>query len=224
MIPLRDDISATRRPYVTYALIGVCLFVYIHQFFNTIADPSSGNQFILRYGMIPAEVVQGRRLATLVTSMFLHGGILHILGNMLYLWIFGDNVEDAAGHLLYLGVYLLSGVLGSGLHILVDPLSTIPTVGASGAISGTMGAYMVLYPRARVLTLVPIFFFLRFVYLPASLLLGFWILLQLLHGCGSAPGIGGVAYFAHIGGFGVGVVCGLVMRRRRRRAVWYDIR
>ena len=223
MIPLRDDIRSARRPYVTYTLIGLCLFVYIYQFFNQLSNPGTANAFILGFGMIPREIIAGRHLWTLGTSMFLHGGIFHIIGNMLYLWIFGDNVEDALGRWMYVGAYLLSGLLGSALHIIMAPSSIVPTIGASGAISGVMGAYMVLYPRARVLTLIPIFFFIRSIYLPASLLLGFWILLQVLYGCSAPAGASGVAYFAHIGGFGVGALLGLVVRRRKPRAVWYEI-
>lgn len=201
-----------------------CVLVYAWQFKLGLSDPAAERAFVLGYGMIPAEIVQGRQLQTLVTSMFLHGGILHLLGNMWYLYIFGDNVEDRLGRLQYLAVYLVSGLFGSLLHILVSPHSAIPTIGASGAISGVMGAYLVLFPRARVLTLVPILFFLRFLYLPASLLLGFWILMQLLYGCSAAPGSGGVAYFAHIGGFAVGVLAALLARRRRpRQGIWYDI-
>jgi membrane associated rhomboid family serine protease len=182
----------------------------------------AGEAIVRTYGMVPRDIVQGRHLWTLLTSMFLHGGFFHFIGNMLYLWIFGDNIEDAFGHVGYFFVYLVTGLFGSGLQILFSPGSAIPTIGASGAISGVMGAYFVLYPRARVLTVIPIFFFLRMVYLPAGILLGFWILLQVLNGCGSAPGTGGVAYFAHIGGFAAGLVLGLLVRRRVRRP-WYEI-
>ncbi len=222
MIPLRDDIRSTRRPYVTWALIAACTVVFIYQLFTELSDPQAGRLIVLNYGMVPRDIVAGDRWWTLLTSMFLHGGFFHIIGNMLYLWIFGDNVEDALGYLPYVGVYLLAGLFGSGLHIAIDPHSAIPTIGASGAISGVMGAYFVLYPKARVLTLIPIFFFIRLIYLPAFVLLGFWILLQLLQGCSSSGG--GVAYFAHIGGFIVGIAVGLIVRRRRRRrTIWYDI-
>ncbi len=223
MIPLRDDIRSKTRPYVTYALIAGCTLVFLYQLFSELSDRALGRTIILTFGMIPHQIVSGQRLWTLITSMFLHGGFFHIIGNMLYLWIFGDNVEDAFGHLPYIGLYVLAGLFGSFLHILIAPHSTIPTIGASGAISGAMGAYFVLYPRARVLTLIPIFFFLRIVYLPAFVLLGFWILLQLFYGCSSAGGATGVAYFAHIGGFAVGILLGLLVKHRRGRTVSYDI-
>ncbi|UCG43910.1 MAG: rhomboid family intramembrane serine protease [candidate division WOR-3 bacterium] len=224
MIPLRDDIRADRRPFVTYVLVASCTLAFLYQLAAQFSSVEAGNAIILNLGMIPRQIARGQRLWTLVTSMFLHGGFFHIIGNMLYLWIFGDNVEDAFGRIGYVGMYLASGLFGSALHILIDPSSGIPTIGASGAISGVMGAYFVLYPRARVLTLVPIFFFIRFIHLPAFVLLGFWILLQMLYGCSSVGGGAGVAYFAHIGGFVVGVLLGLLVKRRRRqRPVWYDI-
>ncbi|MFO7639444.1 MAG: rhomboid family intramembrane serine protease [bacterium] len=225
MIPLHDNVKSRTRPWVSWGLMAGCVAVFAWQFLTGLSDPAAERAFVMSYGMIPAAIVRGRDLHTLVTSMFLHGGILHLLGNMWYLWIFGDNVEDRFGRLPYLLVYLASGLFGSLLHILIAPQSPIPTIGASGAISGVMGAYLVLFPKARVLTLVPIVFFLRFLYLPASFLLGFWILMQVLYGCAAAPGTGGVAYFAHIGGFAVGVLAGLLARRRRPpEGVWYDIR
>ncbi len=225
MIPLRDDIRSATRPYVTYALVAACSIVFVYQLFSQMSGSAAGHSLFLTYGMIPEEIAAGRRLWTLLTSMFLHAGFFHIIGNMLYLWIFGDNIEDTLGRLPYLGLYVAAGLFGSGLHILAGPHSPVPTIGASGAISGIMGAYFVLFPRARVLTLVPIFFFIRLIYLPAFLLLGFWILIQVLYGFSSASGGGGgIAYFAHIGGFVIGILVGLLVRRSRRRsAVSYDI-
>lgn len=222
MIPLRDDIRAERRPYVNYAFIGICTVVFAYQMLGNLGSPATADSLFGRFGMVPASIAHGSRLWTLVTSMFLHGGLFHFIGNMLYLWIFGDNVEDALGHALYGVVYIVSGLLGSLLQILLSPHSTIPMIGASGAISGVMGIYFILFPRARVLTAIPIFFFLRLIYLPAALLLGFWIVLQLLQGCSSVPGSGGVAYFAHIGGFGAGVLIGLLAKSRTRRP-WYEV-
>jgi membrane associated rhomboid family serine protease len=223
MIPLRDDIRSERRPYATYLFMAGCAVAFVYQLLSGLSDPKLNDTIIHAYGMTPASIIHGHRLWTLLTSMFLHGGIAHFVGNMLYLWIFGDNVEDAFGHLPYAAVYLVSGLLGSLLQIAIAPHSLIPTIGASGAISGIMGAYFVLYPRARVLTLVPIFFFIRLFYVPAPLLLGFWILFQVLYGCSSAPATGGgVAYFAHIGGFAAGALFALLIRKRVRRP-WYEI-
>ena len=223
MIPLRDDIRSEKRPWVNWGLMAACVGVFVYQTLTEYKDPKAGDVLVQTYGMIPQDIVSGRHLWTLITSMFLHGGFFHIIGNLLYLWIFGDNVEDAFGHFWYLVVYLFTGIAGSLLQIVILPHSLVPTIGASGAISGIMGAYFVLFPRARVLTLIPIFFFIRLIYLPAPLLLGFWILFQVLSGCSSAPGTGGgVAYFAHIGGFASGIILGLIVRNRVRRP-WYEI-
>lgn len=210
MLPLRDDIPSSKRPLVTYGLVMVNVLVFIYQL-------SLGREmqyFVINYGMIPVNILAGSSLYTLFTSMFMHGNFAHILGNMLYLWIFGDNVEDLLGKFYFILMYLLAGLVGSFAHILVSPNSTIPTIGASGAVSGVLGCYMVLYPKARVLALVPIVFFLRIIMLPAYVFLGFWIFLQLLYGFGSIGGGAGVAYFAHIGGFVVGILFGIIFRRR----------
>ncbi len=220
MIPLYDDIKSSRRPLANYGLIAICTGVWVIQFTRS---PVGFEEQIQRYGMIPIQIIQGQGLWTLLTSMFMHGGWFHFLGNMLYLWIFGDNVEDAFGHILYPVVYFTSGIAGSLLQVVIAPYSRIPTIGASGAISGIMGAYFVLYPRARVLTIIPFLFFMRLIYIPASILLGFWVLFQMLYGCSSAPGTGGgIAYFVHIGGFICGVIWGLIFRRRVRHP-WYEI-
>jgi membrane associated rhomboid family serine protease len=156
---------------------------------------------------------------TLLTSLFLHGGFMHLAGNMLYLWIFGDNVEDSLGPPAFVGFYLACGVIASITHIVLSPNSPIPTIGASGAIAGVLGAYLTLYPRARILTLIPLGFFLRFAYLPSLLVLGFWFVLQLFYGVLSLPGgqmSGGVAWFAHVGGFVCGLILVRVFRRRGR--------
>jgi len=227
MIPLHDDIRSARRPVVNYLLIGACSAVWVLQFTSAHGNEAVFNHQLMKFGMVPANIVLGRKLWTLLSSMFLHGGWFHLIGNMLYLWIFGDNVEDAFGHFAYLLVYLVTGIAGSllqiGTTIAFGQRMDVPTIGASGAISGVMGAYLVLYPRARVLTLIPFFIFMRIVALPAGLLLGFWILFQILYGCGASVGAGGgVAYFAHIGGFGAGIVAGLMVKNRVRRP-WYEI-
>jgi membrane associated rhomboid family serine protease len=168
------------------------------------------------FTMVPAEIIQGRNLYTLITSIFLHGGIFHIGGNMLFLYVFGDNVEDAFGHLPYLLFYLICGLVADFVHILSISTSSgllIPTLGASGAISGVMGAYILLYPRARIETLI-ITFVVTIVSIPAVFFLGFWFLLQILYSWLDLSG--NVAYWAHIGGFIAGLILGLTVRRKRR--------
>ncbi len=212
MIPIKDDIPHEKPPIITTLLIVVNVII----FFYELSLGRELNIFIFRYGAIPYKIIHEATYPTIITSMFLHGGFGHLLGNMLYLWIFGDNVEDAFGHLRFLFMYLLWGIVGSGLHILTAVNSRIPSIGASGAISGVLGAYLVLYPRARVLTLIPFGFFLRLVALPAFILLGFWIILQLIFGAASlAGGASGVAWFAHIGGFFMGIISGIAIKRRR---------
>jgi membrane associated rhomboid family serine protease len=179
--------------------------------------------FITRWGVVPADLTAAwargdylsRETATLVTSQFLHGGWLHLLGNMLYLWIFGNNVEDRFGRGGFLGFYLLGGALAGLSQVAIDPTSTVPTIGASGAIAATLGAYFVLFPKARVTTLVFLGFFYQLIEVPAVLVLGFWFALQLVDGIASlglAGAEGGVAFFAHIGGFVAGAAIGLLVR------------
>lgn len=236
VFPIRDNIPSRIVPVVNYAVIAVCVVVFLLQLQQQHADA-----LIERLGMIPArvfhpdksieivhrvpvrtrngiEIRENRRPAapavvpswlTLLTCVFLHGGWMHLLGNMWFLHIFGDNVEDRLGHAGYVAFYLACGVTASAAHLLIAPASTVPTVGASGAIAGVMGAYFVLYPRARVLAIVPIFYLIHTVVLPAPLFLGFWFLLQFFQGAmtiTSADGAG-VAWWAHIGGF----VCGVVI-------------
>jgi membrane associated rhomboid family serine protease len=180
--------------------------------------------FQTQYALIPSELLGGRDLPptiilplllTLLTSMFLHGGVMHVLGNMLYLWIFGDNVEDAMGSVRFLGFYLLCGIAAAFAQIAAGPGSSIPMIGASGAIAGVLAAYFMLYPRSRVLTLIPLFFFMRLVAVPAIFLLGFWFVLQVISGVNSYATSGGVAFFAHIGGFIAGLFLVFPFRQRR---------
>jgi membrane associated rhomboid family serine protease len=187
---------------------------------------------IQKYALVPARTValfQGqpvspaRALVPLITSMFLHGGWLHLIGNMWFLWIFGDNVEDRVGHLRYVCLYLLSGLAGAVLQLLMSADSTVPNLGASGAIAGIMGAYLVTFPGARIRTLVPIFFFVTTINIPAYVMLIYWLILNFFSGVASvgAQDQGGVAFFAHVGGFVAGVPLMLLFRRPRRRAsVW----
>jgi membrane associated rhomboid family serine protease len=184
---------------------------------------SRDDYFVMQYALVPVELLKGVDLPptipipvflTLFTSMFLHGGFVHLLGNMLYLWIFGDNVEDAMGHVRFLLFYLLCGVVAALAQVAINPGSAIPQIGASGAIAGVLAAYFMLFPYSRVLTLIPIFFFLRLVAVPAVFLLGFWFILQVISGAGSLGAAGGVAWFAHIGGFLAGGLLVFVFRRR----------
>jgi membrane associated rhomboid family serine protease len=207
VIPLKDEIPTYITPYVNYCLIAINILVYIYQVFIT-PDPEA---FVWQYALVPSELLRNisfGTLSTLFTSMFMHGGFLHLGGNMLYLWIFGDNVEDAMGHGRYLLFYLLGGLLASAIHIFTSPGSQIPTLGASGAIAASLGAYLILYPRSKVLSLLPLGFFMRLTLVPATIVLGLWFILQLFQGLLSlgGPDVGGVAFWAHIGGFVAGFV------------------
>ncbi|MGO1317274.1 MAG: rhomboid family intramembrane serine protease [Cellulomonadaceae bacterium] len=209
MIPLSDDNRSVRvLPWATYALVAINLVVWVVMWASPAADQQ---QFYDRFAATPADVVHGGPSAwvTLFTCMFLHASWAHVLGNMLYLWIFGDNIEAAMGHLRYLTFYVVCGVVASAVQVLVDPASTLPLVGASGAIAGVLAAYIVLFPRGMVRTLIviiPPFFAIRL--LPAWLLIGFWIVTQFFAGITSVGGSdqGGTAYFAHIGGFAAGLL------------------
>ncbi len=224
MIPLRDDNPMLSTPYVTYGLIAACVLMFLWQ----ISLSRTGQEVaIYGLGMIPATLFAGASLppdlrmvppaVTVVTSMFLHGGWLHLLGNMLYLWIFGNNVEDAMGHGRYLAFYLVCGTAAAMAQSLADPSSTVPMVGASGAISGVLGAYLLLYPRARVLVLIPILIIIEFITLPAALVLGFWFVLQLVSSAATSGHQGGVAFAAHVGGFLAGMaLVGLFKHRHVR--------
>ncbi len=218
MIPLKDENPTSRFPIITISLIIVNLIL----FFYEISLGKGLELFIQSHGVIPVRLMEGNPNAfpTLFTSMFLHGGWLHVLGNMLYLWIFGDNVEDSMGHLRFLIFYLFCGLIATFTHIFVSANSQIPTIGASGAIAGVLGGYLLLFPKARVLTLIPIFFFIRIVRLPAYFLLSFWLILQLFYGFVSLPGTeisGGVAWFAHIGGFFGGLILIKFFQKKNRR-------
>jgi membrane associated rhomboid family serine protease len=225
MFPLRDDNPIKVMPFVTWTLIAVNVMVFLYQIS---LGPRSLQVFVYQYGAIPAVVVGEQSLRagmaaippglSIFTSMFLHGGWMHLIGNMWYLWIFGNNIEEAMGHLRYIFFYLICGLLASASHIISNMSSTVPSIGASGAISGVLGAYLLLYPRAKVLTLVYLGFFLRLMYIPAGLILGFWFILQVLSGslAGSQNG-GGVAFWAHIGGFIAGVILVGLFKKRRIR-------
>lgn len=214
MIPLKDRNPTRRVPIVNIVIIILNLAVFIYQ----ISLGRGLEGFLYKFGVVPDAIsnsintvqLSPRVFFPLFSSMFLHGGWLHLGGNMLYLWVFGDNVEDKLGRGRYLMFYLLCGIAASIAHIIIDPHSTIPTVGASGAISGVLGAYLLMFPKARVLTLIPIFVFLQFAELPALVVLGFWFVMQFFNGLISlgyeTAGMGGVAWWAHIGGFIAGMV------------------
>lgn len=219
MIPLRDYQPSLSTPWVTLLLILTNCVVFAYEL---TLDPFSLNELFHTYGLIPAHP----EATTFLTSMFLHGGWLHLIGNMWFLWIFGDNVEDVMGHGRYLVFYLLCGIAAGLVHVIFMAGSRVPTVGASGAIAGVMGAYMVKFPAARIVTLVPMFFVLTTVEVPAGLMLLYWFVLQLLSGAGSLlqPGAGGgIAWFAHAGGFVAGIVLLKLLGSRpryRRRVDW----
>ncbi|MDQ3283619.1 MAG: rhomboid family intramembrane serine protease [Acidobacteriota bacterium] len=211
MIPLRDNNPRRSVPVVTYLLVALNILAFLWEL--SLGDALGRGLNAIAF--IPARFwIAGywtADLFSIVVSMFLHGGLLHIGSNMLYLWIFGDNVEDRLGHFRYLVFYLLCGFLATFAHAFFSPTSQIPAIGASGAIAGVLGAYLVLYPRAQVTTIIPIFFFITVRQVPAILILGIWIILQLFSGVGSlgvrdAQDMGGVAYFAHIGGFVAGML------------------
>jgi len=217
MIPIRDEITTRRIPVVNYALIALNILVFVLQW---LAGPKQ-EQIVYQFALIPSHFISGLTpgdITDIFTSMFMHSGLAHIAGNMLYLWIFGDNVEDSLGSIGYLVFYLTGGVVASVAHILTNPGSQIPTVGASGAIAAVLGAYLVLYPRSRVLTIIPLGFYLRMTMVPASIVLGLWFVLQLFSGVLSlgGPDVGGVAFWAHIGGFTFGLVVAWLFGSRRR--------
>ena len=221
MIPLHDDNPTTLKPLVTLGLIAACLLVF---FWQLSLPPRAAERAIYAFGFIPATLFRGAALPpevaeipaelSVVTSMFLHGGLLHLLGNMLYLWSFGNNVEDSMGHGRFVLFYALCGVAAAMAQALQDPGSTVPMIGASGAIGGVLGGYFMLFPRANVLVLVPLGFFITTLRVPALVVLGLWFLLQFVYSEMTTGEAGGVAYWAHIGGFLAGAVLIVAFRRR----------
>ncbi|MFZ5643419.1 MAG: rhomboid family intramembrane serine protease [Bacillota bacterium] len=212
MIPLRDSVRPKRAPYVNWAIIAINLYIFIREF---LLSPAELNEVFFTLGLIPSNVMYvlmtgapvDSVLITFITAMFLHGGWMHVLSNMLFLWVFGDNVEDRLGHFKYLLFYLVVGIFGSIAHIISNPFSEVPIIGASGAVAGILGAYFVTFPRARVLTLVPIIIFFTIVEIPAVIFLALWFILQIFNGTASLGGAANsVAWWAHVGGFAAGVV------------------
>ncbi|HMD31069.1 MAG TPA: rhomboid family intramembrane serine protease [Candidatus Acidoferrales bacterium] len=230
MIPLKDNTPRSSAPVVTVAIIIVNTLAFFYQL--TIPNKLEP-AFLMSYALVPARMTQmvGAPHVPLqvafepfLTSMFLHGGWLHLIGNMWFLWVFGDNVEDRLGHISYLFFYLFCG-FGAGLaHFVANVGSAVPSLGASGAISGVLGAYIVLYPRAQVLTLVPLIIFWFTVEIPAFLVLGYWFVIQFVSGVASvgARNAGGVAWWAHIGGFVLGVLMVKMWPQRRQRVAYYE--
>ena len=239
MIPLRDANPTRRVPIVTLALIAASVGAFAYELSRLTAGGDAAlAQVFTEWGIVPVELgaalergaFGSREAATLITSQFLHGGWLHLAGNLLYLWIFGNNIEDRFGRVPFLAFYLIGGVVAGLTQVAIAPTSTIPTIGASGAIAATLGAYLVLYPRARITSLVFLVFFYQLIRVPALIVLAFWFVLQLVDGIASlgvpdAATTGGVAFFAHIGGFVFGAAIALLVRTlgggedRPRRAV-----
>jgi membrane associated rhomboid family serine protease len=223
MIPIRDENPTRSFPFVNYALIAINVLVFLWQ----VSLGSNPNAALYRMALIPSNVTSGLDLGdarAVLTSMFMHAGLMHLLGNMLYLWIFGDNLEDVLGHFRYLAFYLLGGVAASMTHVFLNPSSTVPTVGASGAIAATLGAYLLLFPHRRVVTIIPLGFFLHIARLPAIFVLGMWFVLQLFQGTlvlGMSQ-LGGVAFWAHVGGFVFGMLVGPLLRQHRRPVAYRD--
>ena len=224
MIPIRDTIPSRTYPFINILIIIINVLVFLYQ----LSLGSKLDKFIFSFGIIPVKFYYilynqpyniFQILVPLISSIFLHGGWIHIIGNMLYLWIFGDNVEDRMGHFRYLVFYITCGIAASFTHLYFNPASGVPTIGASGAIAGVMGAYFILFPRSRVITLVPIFFFLQVIEIPAFFFLGFWFLMQFFSGSlslsASGQNIGGIAWWAHIGGFVCGIILVFFFRKRK---------
>jgi membrane associated rhomboid family serine protease len=218
MIPLRDVIPSRSTPYITVTLIVINAVAWLYE----LTIPGDLLPVYLQlYGVVPADF----SAPTLVSSMFLHGSWSHFIGNMWYLWIFGDNVEDRVGHGRFIAFYLLCGVVAALGHVAMDPASTLPTIGASGAIAGVMGGYFVLYPQSRVLTLIPLVFYVEIIELPAVLLLGFWFVMQLFNAGVIAvtanSSSGGIAFVAHVAGFVAGLAGVFLFRKRRQTTEWW---
>ncbi len=224
MIPLKDDNPTQSTPIITYFIIGICVIIFLLEI--TSPNYNSGALFY-SWGVIPASLIHNFTIpdeiyrvppvVTLFTSMFMHGGFMHLIGNMLYMWIFADNIEDELGKTKFIIFYLLSGVAAALTQVYMNTESTIPMVGASGAIGGVLGAYIMNHPRAKVLVLIPLGFFSQIIKVPAIFVLGIWFLLQFISSAGSSGAGGGVAYGAHIGGFIFGAISILFFNRRVKK-------
>ncbi len=222
MIPLRSTERVFSTTVVTMALIAINTLIFIYQ---ATLNPAELNTFVTQWGIVPDQM-RGMGLLTLFTSMFLHGGWMHLIGNMLFLWVFGRNVEDLIGGPRFLAFYLLAGIAAGVVQVVVNPYSTLPTIGASGAIAGVMGAYLIKFPRTRIVTLIFVFFFVTTAEIPAAFILLYWFAIQFFSGFGSLGTAnysgGGIAYFAHIGGFLAGMALIRLFPVRKRLRAWYD--
>jgi membrane associated rhomboid family serine protease len=220
MLPIKDINRPSKPPIVTKLLIILNVIVFVYTYSKPL---NVFRKIVDEFGVKPAVILHGGEPYTLITSMFLHGDIMHIFGNMLYLWIFGDNVEDRFGHLTFLGFYISGGILGAIAQSLLTPTSTTPMIGASGAVSAVLGAYLIMFPWARVLTLI-FGWFIWMIEIPAYYYLGFWFLLQFLYGMISLRGIElYVAYWAHISGFILGVVVALYVKKRYKKRTFMEL-
>lgn len=221
MFPIRDHNPSGRTPYVVFALIAINVVVFLAML-GLENDPGALANFYSQWAVVPDQIGQGHHLEALISSLFLHGGFMHLAGNMLFLWIFGDNLEDEMGHLTFLGFYLLAGV-GAGLvHVIASPGSQVPTIGASGAIAAVMGGYLLLYPKARVDILVIFIIFFKIFTIRAWIMLGLWFALQFFGSITSDANAGGIAYWAHSGGFVVGLILVIPLWLKRGGAQYWD--
>lgn len=222
MIPLRDSVKSQSFPIVNMTIIALNVLIYL---WEVSLEPYLLNQVYYTFGLVPVEALNAvftgasltPVLVSFVTSTFIHGGWLHVISNMLFLWVFGDNVEDRLGHFKYLLFYLAAGIVGGMAHIISDPVSTVPVVGASGAVAGVLGAYIIAFPRSRILALVPIIIIFTLMEIPAVVFIAIWFILQLFNGVASLGGTADtVAYWAHVGGFIMGAVLIKTMAPRVR--------
>ncbi|UWR10277.1 rhomboid family intramembrane serine protease [Sulfitobacter mediterraneus] len=220
MFPIRDHNPSGRTPYVTYALMAMNIGIFL-SYVPLLTEPRALYAFYDAWALIPARIGMGQGFEGLFTSMFLHGGWMHLLGNMLFLWIFGDNIEDEMGHVRYLLFYIACGVAAGLAQVWFEPSSRVPMVGASGAIAGVMGAYLLLFPKAKVDILIIFVVFFRIFPIPAWIMLALWFGAQFLGGIAADAGTGGVAYWAHAGGFVAGLIFALPLWLRRGAASFW---
>jgi len=220
MFPIRDHNPSGKTPYVTIALIALNVLVFLGYFLGK--NEYQLQFFFFEWGLVPARVMAGGGYETFVTSMFLHGGWMHLAGNMLFLWIYGDNLEEEFGHVRFLLFYLAAGLAAAGLQTFADLGSRVPMVGASGAIAGVMGGYLLLFPRAKVDVLFIIVIFIRIIAVPAWIVLGLWFAIQIFSGLSTPGDVGGVAYWAHAGGFIAGLVLTLPVWLKRGAAGFWQ--